>query len=89
MITMINGQPAEWTIDIWQLWYTHVDIADPKLYDTHGQVKHANYFTSRPYKDQYDRGDRKEGFTFTCGRRVYQHVISGGIPFIVSPQVTR
>ena len=70
MTTSINGTPAEWTQEIWQLWYTHVERADPKLYDSHGLPHSANYFTPRPWKDQYDRGDRKEGFTFIVGRRV-------------------
>ncbi len=84
MHTQINGKDAEWTPEIWQLWYTHVEVADPKLYDTHGIVKTANYFTPRPYQNAYDRGDTKEGFTFVCGRHVYQYVIGGGSPFRVS-----
>lgn len=65
--TSINGQPAEWTREIWEKWYTHIDVADPKLYDTHGKVSTANYWTPRPPVDEYNRGSLLEGFTFTIG----------------------
>jgi hypothetical protein len=68
--TSINGQPAEWTPAIWALWHTHADDADPKY--RVGDAHDANYFTSRPYVDQYNRGSREAGFTYTVGRRVYQ-----------------
>lgn len=77
--TQINGQPADWTPEIWQKWYTAADWADPKLTTLH--VKSANYFTPRPYQHEYSRGSREEGFTYVIGRdwtenRVYQVVVS-------------
>ena len=81
MQTSINGQPAPWTAEIWELWYTYVDRADPKAYDVLGRPTSANYFTPRPYRNIWDRGDRKEGFTYTVGRKVYQVVIAGGMPW--------
>lgn len=84
MTTAINGEPAAWTPEIWAKWYTYVEIADPKLYDSHGLPSHANYFTPIPYADQYNRGDEKEGFTITIGRGVYQVITNGkGSPFLV------
>lgn len=49
-----------------------MEIADPKLYDTHGLPSAANYFTPRPYVDEYNQGSKEAGFTVTFGRRVYQ-----------------
>ena len=86
METMINGQPATWTREIWEQWYTHVERADPKLYDTHGLPRSANYFTPRPWQDEYDRGDKKEGFSFICGRQVCQVVTNGYLPWTVAYQ---
>jgi hypothetical protein len=84
MTTAINGQPADWTPDIWQLWYTYVERADPKLYDSHGLPSAANYFTPRPYVDAYNRGDEKAGFTVTIGQGVHQVITNGkGIPWLV------
>lgn len=88
MVTSINGQPAEWSREIWQKWYDHVETnKSPRLYDSHGVVSEANYFTPRPYVDQYNQGDLKEGFTFTVGSflsgyKVYQVVINGYMPFL-------
>lgn len=66
MTTSINGTPADWPPEVWTKWHTAADCADPKFYV--GEVTTANYFTPRPYVDQYNRGDRKEGFTYTIRR---------------------
>jgi len=84
MRTSINGQVAEWNETIWQLWHTHVDLADPKLSDAEARISDANYFTPRPYVDEYNRGDTKTGFTVTQGRAVHMIVISGGTPWVIS-----
>jgi hypothetical protein len=73
MITKINGQPADWSEEIWRWWYTVADTADPKL--TTSEVYDANYFTPRPYVDEYNRGSRECGFVYTVGRSVYQALI--------------
>lgn len=70
--TQINSQPAEWTEEIWKLWYTYVDHADRKMYDRIGVPHQANYFTPRPYVDEYNRGSKTRGFVYTIGREVYQ-----------------
>lgn len=77
LTTLINGQPAEWTREIWQLWYTHALDIDPK-YQT-GQVTRANYFTPRPAVDEYNRGSNKAGFTYTvmdAGRNPHVYQVS-------------
>mgnify|MGYP001597956752 CR=1 FL=1 len=91
MHTSINGQPAEWTEAIWRLWYTFVDQGDPQLYDDPGLPSRANYFTARPYQDEWDQGDRKEGFTFVVGRHgresnVYQVITNGLEAYRTAPQ---
>jgi hypothetical protein len=63
MQTTVNGKETDWTPEIWQKWYTFADMADPKL--SRGTVRHANYFTPRPYRNEYDRGSGEEGFVFT------------------------
>ncbi len=68
MDTHINAQAAEWSPEIQAFWEevisTHPD-AD------HGPVLSANYFTPRPYRNEYDRGSNEEGFTYTIGREVW------------------
>lgn len=62
---MINGVEAEWTVEIQNLWneYKSEDMTDDA-------VSLANYFTPRPYKDEYNRGDNKRGFTYTFKNNV-------------------
>lgn len=63
--TSINGQPAEWDRPIWELWYTHVDCADPKLYDTHGIPVAANWMPA-------GRTSACFSFTLKDGRTFHQ-----------------
>lgn len=62
MITSINGNEHPWPPEIEQLWHTHVDQADPKFLNT--TITRANYFTPRPYVDEYNQGSNKAGFTY-------------------------
>lgn len=57
MKTMINGKPSEWSAEIQAKWDA---IERPE-----GMVNSVNYFAPRPYVDEYNRGDLKEGFTYT------------------------
>jgi hypothetical protein len=68
--TQINGHAATWTSAIWRRWYTVADDADPKWRGV--TVSLANYYTPRPYVDEYNRGSRYTGFTYTLqpGNRV-------------------
>lgn len=61
MRTLINGREAPWPPEVQALWDTLVaiDLVDPER-----TCYHANYFTPRPYVDEYNRGDVREGFTF-------------------------
>jgi hypothetical protein len=65
MTTSINGQQAPWTIDIWEKWYTYVEVADPKLYDTHGLPVSANWMPGGPTSPCF-------AFTLPSGRTFHQ-----------------
>jgi len=63
MITSINGVKKNWNSEIKELWEFW---ALPKI-NKKEEVKiiSANYFTPRPYLDQYNLSTDKEGFVFT------------------------
>lgn len=85
MQTQINGKAAAWTAEIHAKWETAVADwaeADPRKRDP-ARVTQSNYFTPRPYVDQYNRGSETEGFTFTVdsgsayrGPEVWQTIIA-------------
>ncbi len=79
MITSINGQPAEWAAEIQAKWDAFVASCAKSFV-----VSRCNYFTPRPYVDQYNRGDSKEGFVYIVDRQVAMHVIAGGVPWLVN-----
>lgn len=67
-----RGEFVHWPAEVYALWTTM--ILD-HLTDDERQVPitRANYFTPRPYVDQYNRGSDKYGFTWsTEHRQVYQ-----------------
>lgn len=69
LTTTINTKEAEWTGHIWSLWHAAFAGAD---HDPDLAVS-ANYFTPRPYRNEYDRGSDREGFVYvTRDRRVFQ-----------------
>ena len=59
--TMIRGQLAEWTEDILAKWRERV----APLFKEGETCSDANYFTPRPWRNEYDRGSDKEGFVYT------------------------
>lgn len=61
----ISGKPAPWTPDIQAKW--DKVISEPNMPD--GVVTHANYFTPRPYRNEYDRGSKDEGFVYTLNHK--------------------
>ena len=64
----IRGEPSAWTPEIKAMWDERVV---PSLEE--GQVvNRANYFTPRPWRNEYDRGSAEEGFVYTIGRSVYR-----------------
>jgi hypothetical protein len=70
MKTSINGKPADWTPEIRAKWDAAMErIDDPR------PVTDSNYFTPRPYVDQYNCGSREEGFTYIRARSVFQVII--------------
>ncbi len=58
MTTLIRGKASDWTPEIWELWSL--------LTLSCGRVLQANYFTPRPYVDEYNRGDPCWGFVYVC-----------------------
>jgi hypothetical protein len=73
--TAINGKDRAWPEEIQQLWHTRVENADPKWLNV--KIEYANYFTPRPYVDEYNRGSRQAGFTYTVRK-----VESAGVPSV-------
>lgn len=78
--TCINGTPAEWTPEIRAKWDA---LAEPAVSNEYGalvRADHPAYFTPRPYRNEYDRGSDREGFTYTAyferGRDVCQVTIA-------------
>lgn len=69
--TTVRGVEADWTPEIWEKWDKREDLTDKT--DQPLVVLTANYYTPRPYVDDYSRGSTKEGFTFVIGSRVYFH----------------
>lgn len=84
MITFINGKPSTWSVEILDKWITEwKKTGDHRPYN--GTVSTCNYFTPRPYVDDYNLGDTKKGFVYTIGRyRVAMAVVTGGVPWRVS-----
>jgi hypothetical protein len=62
--TSINGKPAEWSPEVWALWAEMMVAKEPE------RVEKANYYTPRPYVDEYNRGSDKKGFVYVIGRMV-------------------
>jgi len=63
MKTQINGNAAEWTAEILDLFTAEWN----KRYPEHdiNLVTYCNYFRPRPYVDEYNRGSEYEGFCYT------------------------
>lgn len=59
MKTLINGREKKWTLEIEEAWVTTGEENRPE-----GEVIYANYFTPRPYRNEYDRGSTERGFTY-------------------------
>ena len=83
MNTQINGRPASWPEDVLVKWRARwIATGDERQYE--GTVSYCNYYTPRPYVDEYNRGSRKEGFVYVIGTAVADTVVAGGIPCMVS-----
>ena len=67
--TMVNGKDAPWTPAI----YAEFEARVGPLMEDGERMLNANYYTPRPYVDQYNRGSDRYGFTYTLnGHRVCQ-----------------
>jgi hypothetical protein len=68
--TTVNGRPAAWGEDISKLWLAKVAVK----FDEGETCSTANYYTPRPWQNEYDRGSDKEGFVYVVqpGYRVCQ-----------------
>lgn len=60
-VTMINAKPAEWDEFIWELWEQTA-----KRFRDNEACLNSNYFTTRPYVDQWNSGSSEYGFTYTA-----------------------
>jgi len=57
----VNGNfDADWSLKVWKLWHA----ATKDSFKPDQWVSSANYYTPRPYRNEYDRGSDKEGFLF-------------------------
>lgn len=69
MRQMVNGKEQEWTPEIWKIWESTAE-GRPE-----GRITDANYFTPRPAVDEYNRGSKDEGFTYTVIQNGEPHVM--------------
>ena len=65
MKTSINGVSTKWTEAIWRKWIKVK--SGPNMPE--GEVTHCNYFTPKPWRNEYDRGRSEEGFVYTIQHR--------------------
>lgn len=77
--TTINGVKAKWSKEIDDKWAEVVKI---HFKDEKRPCSDANYFTPRPYVDQYNRGSDSEGFVYVVGIDVCYHTLRGSFPWV-------
>jgi hypothetical protein len=68
--TTVNGVKAEWTDAIRAMW---AQVVSMHFDGETRNVEDANYYTPRPYVDEYNRGSYDSGFVYTVGRDVFYH----------------
>lgn len=61
MKTLVNAKPREWAAQTQSLWDEHV----APLFEEGEWCRRANYYTPRPWMDEYNRGSDWEGFVYT------------------------
>ena len=67
MRTSVNAKPCNWEADIHRKWDA---ASNPDAEELDGAViVSSNYFTPRPWRNEYDRGCGDEGFCFVTSRR--------------------
>lgn len=73
MITTVNARATPWPEVIWQKWESCRPMNDN---GTPAPVTYSNYFTPRPYMNEYDRGSKEEGFVYILHGSVWVVVIN-------------
>lgn len=69
----INAKPVEWPAEVEAKWEAFIG----ERLEPGEVVTDCNYFTPRPWRNEYDRGSGKEGFVYTLnGRHVCYGVIA-------------
>ena len=58
---LVSGVEQRWTNEIFVAWSKHV----VPLFKEGETCSDANYFTPRPYVDEYNKGSPYYGFTYT------------------------
>lgn len=71
MKTLVQGKEEKWTPEIHAKWKKAMSI-----FPDRDDVSESNYFTPRPYNNEYDTGSKEEGFTYVLKRNVCQVIIS-------------
>jgi hypothetical protein len=74
MVTQLNGKDAPWTPELYAAWERIIAESGATADDP--PVGKSNYFTPRPYVDEYNTGSHHWGFTYTRGREVYQVMLT-------------
>ena len=74
MKTLINGKDAEWTPEIRAEWDAAMAERPPAVFVC------ANYYTPRPYRNEYDRGWSDRGFVYVIVREPYREVCYVKLP---------
>lgn len=68
----INAKPAEWSPAILERWQS-LDKPD-------GEIVTSNWYTARPYQDEYSTGSKREGFVYTVREGYDYHVYDASWP---------
>ena len=59
--THVNGRVDPWSPKVWELWRGITQRWDGPVL-----IYRVNYFTPRPWENEYDRGSPEEGFVYTA-----------------------
>lgn len=76
MRTTINGSEAEWTPEIHAAWaeaLAYLKRLDPR--SPLPIVVSCNYFTPRPFVDEWNRGSKDRGFVYVTDTRAVGQVL--------------
>lgn len=71
-LSICGKQVDEWSSEVIEKW--QAVISEPNMPE--GTVTACNYFTPRPWRNEYDRGSKEEGFVYTINRHVWQVIIN-------------